>query len=194
MAGPGWGAGESPLLSGLFGAFQTASAFRQDTATLWSTLRVNAATWQFQAQGGGAIPSQADLEAQGRQILHDQGVGLQQVNTYRAIANQWRTAKANLHQLDMDEQIENRHIFQPPWAQTAQQGVPDRYRVRVEWEVEPIEGDSFTTWGSYEVDSPLTSLQDILDQAGALVGNKPSSDIPVGAEVKNATDYELEQI
>lgn len=194
MPGPGWGAGENPLLSGLFGAFQTASAARQSTADLWTTLRVNAATWAWQAQGGGELPNMADLENTGRGILSAQGVGIRQVNAYRAIANQWRTAKSNLHQLDFTDQIGSKHIFTPPWAQTAQQGVPDRYRARVEWEITPIEGDTFTTWGSYEVDSPLTSLQDIFDQAGALVGKKPTSDIPVGATVSDVTDYELEQI
>lgn len=188
------GAGDSPLLSGLFGALQSAAGGRQTTAQVWQTLRVNAATWAWQAQGGGELPSMEELEATGRQILSAQGVGIREVNAYRAIANQWRTSKQGLHDLDPDAQIGRGQIFQPPWSQTAQRGVPDRYRVRVQWQVEPVEGDAFTTWGSYETDSPLTSLSDLLDQAGGLVGKKPTSDIPVGATVTGAVDYELEQI
>jgi len=194
VPGPKWGAGESPLLSGLFGAFQSAAGQRQDTASLWSTLRVNAATWEWQSQGLGELPSDQELEARGAQILHEQGVGIQQVNAYRALANQWRSAKQNLADAGESDQIMADQIFRPPWAQTTAGGVPDRYRVRVQWQVEPVEGDAFTTWGSYEIDSPLTSLSDILDQAGGLVGNKPTSDIPAGAQVTGATDFELEQI
>lgn len=193
MPGP-WGAGENPLLSGLFGAFQSAAGQRQDTASLWQTLRVNAATWQWQAQGGGELPSQAELEAQGAQILREQGVGIQQVNAYRAIANQWRTAKANLSDAGESDQITAGQIFRPPWAQTSAQGVDERYSVRVQWQVQPLQGDSFTTWGTYEISSPLTSLEDLLDQAGQLVGQKPTSDIPLGATVTGAADYELTQI
>lgn len=193
MAGP-WEESSNPLLSGLFGILQQAAEQHLDTATLWSSLRQAAGTWQWQAQGGGELPPPEQLEETGRGILQRQGVGIQEVNTYRALAGQWRTAKQQLHDLGETDQVTAGGIFTPPWSQTFTGATPSRYRVRVQWNVEPLEGDAFTTWGSYELDSPLTSLGDILDQAGALVGTKPSSDMPLGALVTGAADYELEQI
>lgn len=189
-----WGPRDNPLLSGLFGVFQSGSAARQSTADVWSALRVAAGTWQWQSQGKGELPSQAELESSGAEILRSQGVGLQEVNTYRAIANQWRTARENLQALGQGDQIYNQAIFQPPWAQTQGDEQPSRYRVRVQWEITPAQGDSFNTWGTYEVDSPITSLQDILDQAGQMVAKKPTSNTPLGAVVSGINSYELEQI
>jgi len=194
VAGQGGWPYASPLLSGLFGSLQQAAINRLSTAATWAQLRLDTGSWAWQASGQGELPSNDELIAQGQQILSAQGVGIQQVNAYRAIANQWRTAKQNLAALDPADQITGSAIFVPPWAQTTSGNVPSRYRLRVQWEVEPSSGDAFTTWGSYEVSSPLTSLQDLLDQAGGLVGRKPTSNIPLGATVSSAVDYELEQI
>lgn len=194
MAEDGGWPGASPLLSGLFGSLQQAAINRLSTADTWAQLRLDAGTWAWQSSGQGEMPSDAELISSGRQILSQQGVGIQQVNTYRSVAGEWRSAKENLAAMDPADQIRGQAIFVPPWAQTTSDAVPSRYRVRVQWEVEPTEGDAFSTWGSYEASSPLTSLQDLLDQAGALVGNKPTSNIPLGAEVTDALDYELEQI
>lgn len=194
MASDGGWPGASPLLSGLFGSLQQAAINRLSTADTWAQLRLDTGSWAWQMSGQGEPPSDAELIASGQQILATQGVGIQQVNTYRSIANQWRTAKENLAAMDPQDQIRGQAIFVPPWAQTTSSAVPSRYRIRVQWEVEPTVGDAFTTWGSYEVSSPLTSLQDLLDQAGALVGKKPTSNVPLGAQVTGALDYELEQI
>lgn len=194
MADAGGWPNASPLLSGLFGSLQQAAVNRLSTADTWAQLRLDTGSWAQQMSGQGEAPSDAELIAQGQQILSAQGVGIQQVNAYRSIANQWRSAKENLAAMDPADQIQGQSVFVPPWAQTTSGAVPSRYRVRVEWEVEPTVGDAFTTWGSYEVSSPLTSLQDLLDQAGALVGKKPTSNVPLGARVTGASDYELEQI
>ena len=189
-----WGDNDRPLLSGLFGVFQSAGAARQSTADLWSTLRVAAATWQFQAQGGGDLPTATELEATGAQILKDQGIGIQQVNTYRALSNQWRTAKGNLTGAELDQQITSQMIFQPPWARTTDTAVPSRYRIRMQFTAEDGGGTEFTTWGTFELQDPLTSIGDALNQATALVGKKPTSDTPIGATVTGVNDYEIEQI
>ena len=194
MADEGGWPGASPLLSGLFGAFQNAASEHLPTADLWAQLRNAAGRWQWQASGQGELPDDATLEANGADILRGQGVGIQEVNRYRAIAGQWRAAKESLHAGDTGDQIRGQDIFQPPWAQTTQSGVPDRYRVRVQWEVTPLSGDPFNVWGAYELSDPLTSLEDLLGQAGQLVGRKPSSSLPLGASVTGVTDYELEQI
>ena len=194
MPGPSWERSNNPLLSGLFGTLQTSAAGRLSTEGTWAALRRAAGTWAWQTAGRGELPDNATLEANGAEVLSRQGVGIQEVNRYRAMANQWRTAKERLHASGPQDQIRGEGIFQPPWAQTTDSAEPARYRVRVQWEVTPMSGDPFHTWGAYEVSSPLTSLQDLLDQAGALVGKKPTSATPLGATVTGVNDYELEQI
>lgn len=194
MAEDGGWPSANPLLSGLFGSLQQSVLARASTAEVWSGLRTAAATWAWQTSGQGELPDQATLEAQGADILRAQGVGIQEVNAYRSVANQWRTAKENLQGLDAGEQITGQAIFTPPWAQTSEAATLPRYRVRVNWEVSPSQGDAFTTWGSYETSDVLTSLSDLLDQAGQLAGKKPTSGIPLGAMVTGVRDYELEQI
>jgi hypothetical protein len=189
-----WGDNDRPLLSGLFGVFQSASGGFQSTASIWSALRQSAATWQFQAGGGGDLPPTEELESIGAQILKDQGISIQQVNTYRAMAGSWRSAKANLQAADSDQQITGSMIFQPPWATTTDTSVPSRYRLRVQWQFQTEAGESGTSWGTYEMGSPLTSVADALDQASQMMGKKPTSDIPVGATVSQANDYSLEQV
>lgn len=194
MPGPVWGESDNPLLSSLFGSLQSAATNHLPTADVWASLRRAAGTWAWNTAGKGELPDNATLEANGAQILSQRGVGIQEVNRYRALANEWRSAKESLHRIGREDQIRAEGVFQPPWAQTTSSAVPSRYRVRVQWEVEPLEGDPFRMWGAYETSSPLTSLQDLLDQAGALVGKKPTSDLPLGAKVTGAADYELEQI
>jgi hypothetical protein len=189
----GW-PGASPLLSGLFGVLQSAAAQRTDTAGTWQALRQAAGSWAWQAAGKGELPDQATLEANGAEILRAQGVGIQQVNTYRAIANQWRTAHENLSSAGQGDQINAGQIFRPPWSQTASGPLPDRYRIKVQWEVTPQTGDPFSMWASYELDSPLTSLDDLLAQAGQVSARKPTSALPLGASITGVTDYDLEQI
>jgi hypothetical protein len=134
------------------------------------------------------------LEANGAAILRAQGVGIQEVNTYRSIANDWRTAKEALHSSGTTGQISADHIWTPPWSQTAGAPVPNRFRVKVQWEVTPQTGDPFNMWASYELDSPLTSLDDLLAQAGGLSAKKPTSALPLGASITAVNDYDLEQI
>jgi hypothetical protein len=184
----------SPILSGLFGSLQQAAQNHLPTSDLWSTLRIQAATWQHQTTGQGDLPADDVLEQQGRSILASQGVGIQQVNTYRAVANQWLSARSALAAASPTDQIRADQIFTPPWAQTTSDAVPSRYRVRVNWEITPNGGDPFNKWGAYETSNPLTTIQDVLDQASALVGKKPTSDVPLGAQVSGISDYELEQI
>lgn len=184
----------NPLLRGLFGAFQSSAAAGQSTAEVWRQLRVAAGAQAFRITGRGPTPPDSVLEASGAQILSARGVGIREVNQFRALAGEWRLAKQNLLTGGREGQLRASQIFTPPWARTTQLGADARYRIRVQWEVQPLTGDPFRTWGTYELSSPLTSLGDLLDQAGALVGRKPGSDIPLGATVNGAVDYELSQI
>jgi hypothetical protein len=194
VAGEGWGPEANPLLSGLFGAFRSNAAEYASTSDIWTALRVNAATWQWQAQGGGELPSVDELEATGAQILSAQGVTIQGVNAYRAIAGQARSAHDALLALDRDRQLTAEHIFVPPWAKTTDSSVPSRYRIRVQWQVTPAAGDIFTKWSTYEVSTPLTTVNAILDEAGQLAKTVPTSDQIAAAVNLEANDYELEQI
>lgn len=173
---------------------QTAAATRADTANTWAALRQAAGTWAWQSRGLGELPDQAVLEANGADILRQQGVGIREVNTYRQIANQWRTAHESLQATGRGDQLSAGQIFRPPWSQTATGPLPDRYRIRVNWEVTPQTGDPFGMWASYELDSPLTSLDDLLAQAGQVSGRRPTSALPLGAQITGVTDYDLEQV
>lgn len=189
----GW-PGANPLLSSLFGVFQSNAAERVDTAGTWAALRQAAGTWAWQSQGLGELPSDAVLQANGAEILRKQGVGIREVNTYRRVANEWRSAHEALLNSTGTEQLQAEHIFVPPWSQTALGAAESRYRVKVQWEVTPQAGDPFNMWASYETQSPLTSLDDLLAQAGQLSAKKPTSALPLGASITGVTDYNLEQI
>ena len=194
MADDGGFPGGSPLLSGLFGVFQQAASSSMSTADVWSSLRQAAGTWQWQASGGGELPSTEELEASGADILRQQGVGIQQVNTYRALAGQWRSARQAAQNLDEGEQISAGAVFRPPWASTAQSGVPERYRIRVQWQLTPAVGDAFTKWSTYELTSPLTTIANVLDQAGAkATGDRYLYTLSAGSPPV-VNDYALELI
>lgn len=189
-----WAEWENPLLSGSFGVLQSEAASRAGTASIWQALRINAATWQWQARGGGPLPSTAELEAQGAQILREQGVTIQHVNQYRRIAGEWRQAKERLQRLQQNQQITAGEIWQPPWARTSGAATPSRYRIRVQWQVTGPEGEMFPVRGTYEIEQTITSLNDVIDQARGRAGKKPTSDIPLGSKITGINDYEIEQI
>jgi hypothetical protein len=186
--------GENSLASGLFGIFQSAASGGTDTATVWANLRSAAGTWAYQAGGGGEMPTEAELEESGRQILKDQGVTIQTVNTYRALAGQWQSAREALASADEGSQITASQIFTPPWANSDTDAVPSRYRVRVNWELTPAAGDVFTKWSSYELTSPLTSLDDILAQAEGKARDDKYLYLLSGGAAPSVSDYEIEQI
>lgn len=138
--------------------------------------------------------SPTELEQLGTGILRQQGIGAIEVNRARAAAGQWRAAHESLLSADPGAQITGRQIFTPPWSTTSQAGVASRFRLRVQWEVQAASGESTQVWGTYDLATPLTSLTDVLSQAGALVGKKPTSDIGQGAVVTGANDYTIEQV
>ena len=185
--------GQSSLLSGLFGVLQSAALQHAPTAAVWSALRLNAGTWAWQAQGSPGAPTAQQLEAQGAQILSQQGVGIQNVNTYRALAGQWRQAARTAQQLGPNQQIMPRNIFQPPWAETGGAGAPIEFRVRVEWNVTPATGASFTKWSSYQISAPLTTVTDLLTQAVGLAKGAKSSALVTDPSLANVASFEIEQ-
>ena len=191
--GPDQSRGDA-LLRGLFGGFQQAAQQGADTAQTWALARINAATWQFQAQGGGELPSTAELEARGREILSRAGIDAIAFGQMRGVANQWLTARRQLQADDPNGQIMAGSIFRPPWAQTAGGAEPDRYRVRVQWQITPTIGDAFTKWHSYELTSPITSVAGALGQAQAKIAGDRYLQLLSGDQAPTIVDYTIEQI
>lgn len=194
MAEDDSGAGGAPLLRGLFGVFQNASANHADTASIWSSLRTAAGTWQFQAQGQPQPYSPAEVEAAGRAILSAQGVNAATVSSFRGVAGQWRSAKERLETLESGEQITAPSIFVPPWAITADPAVPTRYRVRTQWQIEPAAGDVFTKWKADEITGPLTDVDALLGDAAPTPDTNSGRLILSGGAPPTLLDYSLEVI
>jgi hypothetical protein len=182
------------LLRGAFGSLQQSAAQNLDTASVWQNLRVTVGTWAYQSQGGGQLPTESELEEAGRQILSAQGVGAAQVSQMRGTAGAWLAAKQKLGALDEGEQVQASEIFTPPWAATEQTGVDPRYRVRVAWQITPEVGEAFTKWSSYELTDPLTSIEDVLAQAGAKAAGDRYIFLLSGGAPPEVGDYEIEQI
>jgi hypothetical protein len=194
MPGPaGWG-GSNSLLQGLFGSFQAGAAQHTDTASIWTSLRINAANWANRFTPDEGALSDAELEEQGKGILAQAGVNAVTVSTYRGIAGQWLAAKQNLLAADQDTAIAANQIFRPPWAKTADPAVPDRYQLRVQYTITPTIGDAFTKWSTYEVTAPLTTISNILDQANGLVAGDKYLSLLAGDTDPEVSDYELRQI
>ena len=187
-------AGQNSLLSGLFGVLQQAATNRLDTATVWDQLRINAAQWEQQITGQTSGSSDADLAQRGAEILKQSGVGIAQVNAYRAVAGQWLSAKQTVQSEGGDQQLTARSVFRPPWATTVGGEQSDRYRIRVNWQVTPTAGDVFNKWSTYELTSPLTTIDQALAHAqGKALGDKYLVLLSGGAPLQ-VTDYEIEQI
>ena len=194
MATPGDWPGSNALLSGLFGSLQQGAQGRLDTAGVWALLRRNAATWEFQASGESQPPSEDELQTRGAQILREQGVGIQEVNTYRAVAGQWLAAKQRLQGADGSQQVLAEQIFRPPWAQTTGGESDSRYRIRVNWQITPAAGDVFNKWSTYEVSTPITSIEDVLAHANAKMVQDKYLVLLSGGSPPDVSDFELEQI
>jgi hypothetical protein len=184
----------NPLLSGLFGTFQEGAAAGADTASLWSSLRQAAASWWYGANGLPLPASTSVLESTGASLLHEQGVTIFNVNTYRQVAGNWAQAKANLMALNPADQIPGEAIFTPPWATTTAAGVPDRYRIRVNWEWSP-EGEAPTSkWAAYELTGPVSSVNNALGQALSLAQRDDYWVQLTQSATPQAVSYEIEQI
>lgn len=194
MAGAQDWEGFHRLLNGAFGTLQQAAAQRMDTAAIWQRLRVTTGTTFYQSQGIPLPATDQEIEERGRQILSEQGVGVRQVNAYRGLAGQWLRAKQSLQQLGSEQVVLPQDIFVPPWARTATGEVPSRYRMRVQWNLVDDLGRPSTAWGTYELQSPLTTVGDALAASQNLAGLQPTSDIPPGSVISGVQDFQIEQV
>jgi hypothetical protein len=194
LAGEGGFRDPGALLRGAFGSLQQSAINFQDTAAVWEGLRSYVGSWWYGAQGLEPPASASELQAKGAEILHQQGVGIQDVNTYRALAGEWRAAAQNLQGLEPGQQVTANSIFRPPWAVTSQQAVPSEYRIRVEWNITPATGASFTKWSSYQISTPLASISDVLGQAVTLAKGDRYVGLPGLGDIDAVASYEIEQL
>lgn len=189
-----WGPNDRPLLTGAFGSFQSAALAGLSTSEVWSKLREVVGQWAFSTSGAAGTPTVSELEDTGREILSQQGIGIQQVNTYRALAGQWRGAKERIASLDQGAQIDAAAIFRPPWAATAGPAVPSQYRARVNWQITPSSGDVFTRWSTYTLTTPLMSKGDVLAQATASMEDDKYLQILSGGAPVEALEFQVEEV
>ena len=194
MPGGPWSDNQTPLLSGLFGTFQEGAQAGADTSNIWSSLRQAAANWYYQSLGITPPESAAQLESTGASVLSGQGVSVQGVNTYRQVAGNWLRAKENLQALNPEDQIPGEAIFTPPWAQTAAAGVPDRYRIRVNWNWTTDSGEQTNQWSTYELSGPISSTANSLKQAYSLATGNDCWVALSNLSTPEVADYEIEQI
>lgn len=194
MAEPQPAPTDVPLLRGMFGSLQTAAQERQDTASVWSTLRQVAGSWSLQAQGLPQPYDPAVAEATGAAILNAQGIRGDTVSTFRGVAGNWLGAKQALAQLGENAQITSKEIFTPPWSQTAGSDVPSRYRIRTQWQLQSAAGDVFTRWKSDEITAPLSTVGAAIGQATAAGQGTAGHGVTLGTVAPVLLDYEVEQI
>ena len=192
----GWSLEYRPnrLLSGLFGTLQTAAVERASTADVWGALRETAAEWSLRAQGLPPAATSEEAQTIGARVLSEQGVGPINVSVWRGEAGQWRSAKESLHALDEDAQIRSSEVFTAPWSRTAEPGVPARYRLKTQWQVEGADGETVSVWKTDEVAAPLTNKRDLLQQATEGELPKSPAIFQMAAAPPELLDYELEQV
>lgn len=185
------GYGESnPLLSALFGTFQSATSAGATTSALWSQLRESAG----RAYLAGSIAldqyTTSQIQEVGRGVLSDQGIGIGAVNWYRQAAGEWLRAKLNLHAQENGEQILGTSIWVPKWAITTNAAVPTRYLSRVNFTYETLGGEIVTEWKSFEHFAPITTIEDILTNAQSQFANRDRYHV---TRVIGVNDYEIAQ-
>lgn len=187
-------ASDNPLLRGLFGVLQSGAAQGATTSQIWTDLRSAAATWQLQAQGAAQPYDPAELQSTGAAILSAQGINAATVSVFRGIAGQWLQAQQRLQGLDSQAQITSGSVFTPPWAQTANTAVPDRYRIRTQWQFESGSGAISTVWKSDELAGPLSTTADAIDEAAPSPSTQSGQQILSGTGAPTLLSFEIEQV
>lgn len=193
MAGIG---DQSPddVLRGLFGNLVASAQAGLNTADVWAQLRASAQSW---AEGVlsttlGRTPTDDEVNASASQLLR--GVSATDVSRWRGIAGKAVTAHNNLLALNEGDQITGSAVFTPPWSVSANNvGLPETYRVRIQWDIEfrGFNTISRTEWATYDLNGPLTNVQDVISQAMA---GFSAAEYNNRATVTNVRDYVVETV
>lgn len=182
------------VLRGSFGSLVAGAAGGRDAATMWQSLREYAysAAQSYLQVSGNTAPTEAEIQARGQDLIGH--VTILDMNRYTKLAGQFLSAKANLQNRSLTDQIMGDSIFVAPWNRTADNpAIPTRYRINVQRSI-TVSGFTKierTEWASYEITSPLTSLQDALDQANKLFGQAQYNN---RATINEILDYNIEAV
>lgn len=193
MAGSSWPDSDS-ILRGLFGSIVNSTEQGQSTADVWGQLRNASETWAEPALRVqlGRQPTADEISAAGRALLSH--VSAADVSRYRGIAGQQVAARQALADLGEGRQITDAEVFTPPWARTASNpAIQTRYRIRVNWHIsfkgfEQVERDE---WSTYDLEGPLTTLEDALGQARASFN---TASYNRRASILGVNDYMIEAV
>jgi len=192
--GSDWPNSADSVLRGLWGNLLSAAEGGRSATNMWNGLRSGAYSW---AEGvlnitSAEPPTPEQITAKAQQLIGH--VTIQDMNRYTKLAGEYLRAKQNLQTLDPGQQITGNSIFVPPWNNTADNpAVPTRYRIRV---LRSITVRGFTQierneWSTYEITSPLTNIEDALNQANTLFAQ---TDYNSRASINEVLDYTIEAI
>lgn len=193
MPSPEPGSGDA-LAVGLFGTFQQAATEGASTATIWSRLRQAVGTLPFGQQPRNAKGQFISVEENGAERLSQMGIGIQQVNTMRAAAGAWLSAKQRLNALGMHESITAQHIFRSPWSQTGiGRANPPQYRIRILRRIAAMDGMTPPSeeWATYDLGGSLGTLSQVIARSNQAYGRARYS---AGSFIDSVLQYEIEVI
>ena len=193
MAGVAW-PGKDAVLRGLFGTFLNSAEEKQDTATVWAQLREASESWAAPALEIelGREPTSEEIANAGKALLS--GISAADVSNMRGIAGQYAGAHQALRDLDTELQIPSEAIFRAPWAESSgSAAVQERYRLRVKWNIEfrGFERTELSEWNSYQLEGPLTTIEDALAQARNAFA---AAEYNKRASILGVEDYAIEAI
>lgn len=161
---------------------------------MWNALKTGAYQWAQSVlsvtSDNPPTPGEIQDAADGL-ISH---VTILDMNRYASLAGQYLAAKNNLAALAPGDQIPGTAIFNPPWANTADNpAIPTRYRIRV---LRDITVHGFTAierqeWRTYELGGTLTSIEDALATADQLFSQ---ADYNSRASINQTVDYVIETV
>lgn len=182
------------VLRGLFGNIVASAEAGATTQQVWESLRAASSAWAESVLSIqlGRQPTPDEIGATASELLS--GISASDVSRWRGIAGQQVAAHQAIRDLESGQQITGQSIFRAPWATTANSSVvQERYRIRVNWTVQ-VQG--FTTierqeWATYDLEGPLTSIEDALQQAQRAFN---SAEYNRRASVQTINDYTVEAV
>jgi hypothetical protein len=188
--GSDWPNNNDAVMRGLFGSLQAGAANGRDAANMWQSLREGAyALAQDYLQKTGIVdPTEEQIQARGQELIGH--VTIMDMNRYVKEVGNWMSAKSSLANLESNQQITGASIWTPSWNKTADNpAIPTRYKLRVLRDI-TYRGINVNEqrWSTYEITSPLTTIEDALGQADSLFGQARYFR---SATINSILDYEI---
>ena len=165
-----WTTNSDAVMRGMFGNLLSGAANGRDAANMWQSLREGAYSWaeNYLTLTGTTKPTEEQIQAKGQDLIGH--VTIMDMNRYVKLAGEAISAKNALHAMQPGTQIEGNAIWRPPWATSGgTDGRFEKYRIEIQRSI-TYRGINVTTtkWSSYEITSPLTTVEDALAQADSL--------------------------